>query len=247
MYDIKCHLSYFAATANQELAPDVKSARGIRESVDTTEIDTPRCQPQVCCTNGGRRGKKWQAVWNTVGSDSAAHITPQVSSSVFDQKHLASCTLKQTRHSQLMCFGLTWLLVTSKHWQRADRADSMFYVCKLGQKIIRISCHLHQRFHLHSAVLLYVTMLLTSQDNTPVHFKGQVLDLQKCLVLFWRFGGNSALQMFVWTTLWFSCYKSYRQYSAMSTCGYMYLICLFTLTPFCSVVACSRELTMWTT
>lgn len=31
-------------------------------------------------------------------------------------------------------------------------------------------------------------------DNTPVHFKGQVLDLQKCLVLFWRFGGYSALQ-----------------------------------------------------
>lgn len=134
MYDRKCHLSYFAATANQELAPDVKSARGIRESVGTTEIDTPRCQPQVCCTNGGRRGKKWQAVWNTVGSGSAAHITPQVSSSVFDQKNLASCTLKQTRHSQLMCFGLMWLLVTSKHWQRADRADSMFYVCKLGQK-----------------------------------------------------------------------------------------------------------------
>lgn len=50
-------LSYFAATANQELAPDVKSAHGIRESVDTTDTDTPRCQPQVCCTNGGRKEK----------------------------------------------------------------------------------------------------------------------------------------------------------------------------------------------
>lgn len=81
----------------------------------------------------GERKKMTSSVKYSRLRQRSPHHTSRFSS-VFNQKHMASRTLKQTRHSQLMCFGLMWQLVTLKHWQRADTAESMFYVCKLGQK-----------------------------------------------------------------------------------------------------------------
>lgn len=91
--------------------------------VSTPPILTPQGVNHRYAVQMEGERKRWQAVWNTVGTGSEAHIKPQVSIAFSIRDTLASCTLKQTRHSQRLCFGVMWR-VTSKHWQRADTAKT---------------------------------------------------------------------------------------------------------------------------
>lgn len=81
------------------------------------------------------KGKTWQAVRDTVGSDCATHITPRVSITI-SIRNMASCTPEQTCHRQLMCFRSTRQLVTLGPKQWDDAAESKFYLNNLGPKKI---------------------------------------------------------------------------------------------------------------
>lgn len=95
----------------KKLAPYVKSAPDVRESVDTIDTDTPRCEPQDCCNKWMEEGKTCQAMWDTVASGIATHFTPRVSIAI-SIRNMASCSLQQTCHCQLLCFRLTRQLNT---------------------------------------------------------------------------------------------------------------------------------------
>lgn len=128
------------------------------------------------------KGKKCKAVWDTVDSDRAAHITPQVSIAI-SIRNVASYTkanLPLTVNVFEVEVKVSYIKTRKKSWcSRIQVLPEQFWPKNNNDDWVPSPPNTQVTFR-NLTVCKYTVY---KSDNLQVHFRGHVLDLQKCKAL----------------------------------------------------------------